>query len=386
MPNMMPPPYQNRPDKIGVAIVYWGRQGAGAILMAEIAQAMSADERFTVFASPSRQSELPNPLDADRLFPIDTFSGIGSLALRTIVLPVVVSRLVQRLAAARVQAIVTIMPHVWGLALQRAAKRAGIHTLLIVHDADPHPGERRPVFDWLVRREIRGSDRIVTFSNHVADRLVARGDIAPEHLTRLYHPTFEFGSPKRQDWTGRSPFRLLFFGRILPYKGVPLLLDAFAHLRAAGVDCTLRVVGRGKIDATQSLIRQPGLSIEQGWVKPEAIADILAAADAIVLPYIESSQSGVIAAAYGAGLPVVVTPVGGLVEQVVDGTTGTIAGAVTAADLAAAIRRLIDTPGLYETCRAGAVAQADAQSPRHFARALGDAIALEMARPARQTG
>ena len=37
----------------------------------------------------------------------------------------------------------------------------------MVHDAEPHPGERRPVFDRLVLEEVRGSDRIVTLSDHV---------------------------------------------------------------------------------------------------------------------------------------------------------------------------------------------------------------------------
>jgi hypothetical protein len=151
----------SQPRKTGVAIVYWGRLGAGAQLMQEIAGAMMADDRFDVFASPSRQSELPNPLPPGRLLPVDTFSGSASLLVRTGLLPWIARRLVDRLAERNVQAIVTIMPHIWGLALQLAARRAGIRTILMVHDADSHPGERRPVFDRLVRREIRRSDHLV---------------------------------------------------------------------------------------------------------------------------------------------------------------------------------------------------------------------------------
>ena len=52
--------------------------------MTEIAAAMRKDKRFEVYASTSRQSELPDPLPPDRLMPIDTFSDTWSLALRTV--------------------------------------------------------------------------------------------------------------------------------------------------------------------------------------------------------------------------------------------------------------------------------------------------------------
>jgi glycosyltransferase involved in cell wall biosynthesis len=372
-------PPNNR--RLPIALVYWGRLGAGAALMSQIAEAMERDPRFDLYLSPSLNSELPPQLPAERMLPIRTFSGPLNLAVRTIILPLTVRRLVRDLRARRVGAIVTVMPHVWGLALQRAARKAGIRTLLIVHDADPHPGERRPLFDQLVQSEIRGSDRIVTFSGHVADRLKARGDVPEQHIARLYHPIFRFGA--RPATERHSPFRLLFFGRILPYKGVAMLLEAFARLRAEGVDVALTVVGRGTIDAPAGLLNQPGLTIRTGWVAPDAIGGILAVADAIALPYLEASQSGVVAAAYGAGLPVIATPVGGLAEQVEDGATGVLANGIAGADFAGAARRLIETPGLYETCRAGAAARSELQSPEHFAAALGDAILETVADPAR---
>jgi glycosyltransferase involved in cell wall biosynthesis len=363
-----------KPAKTPIALIYWGRLGAGAALMQQISAALGADERFELYASPSLQSELPVDAPGVRLVPIKTFSGIASLAAGTLTLPLTIQRLVRQLSAAGVRAIVTIMPHVWGLALQQAAERAGIKTVMMVHDAEPHPGERRPVFDWLVTREIRGSTRIVTLSDHVAERLIARGDTTEERLVRLYHPIFDFEDEAAARHHPAKPFRLLFFGRILPYKGVPMLLDAFSRLRAAGVDCTLRVAGRGEIEAPANLLKQQNLAIETGWVAPEAIGGILAAADAVVLPYLEASQSGVIAAAYGAGLPVVATPVGGLGEQIVDGETGTLANAVTANALASAIRRLIETPGLYGACRNGVAKYAAAHAAQNFATVLGDAV------------
>src|SRR5277367_5079033 len=113
-------------SRLPIALVYWGRLVAGAALMSQIGEAMRKDERFDLFLSPSLQSELPPQLPADRLLPIHTFAGPLSMLARTLVLPLTVNRLVRDLSARNVRAIVTIMPHVWGLALQRAARRAGI--------------------------------------------------------------------------------------------------------------------------------------------------------------------------------------------------------------------------------------------------------------------
>jgi glycosyltransferase involved in cell wall biosynthesis len=357
-----------------MALVYWGRLGGGGALLTRIARAMARDPRIDLSVSYSPQSEIePEELDGIPSFPIDTFAGAASFIAHSLAAPGKVNRLVGRMRDSGIDTVVTIMPHVWGSLLLRAARRAGIRTVLVVHDADPHPGERRPILDFLARREIRESDLIVTLSGHVADRLLARGDIETKRLIRLYHPILDY-RPQHPRPARSGPFRLLFFGRILPYKGLPLLLEAFRGLRADGVDCSLTVAGRGRIDAPAALLGQPGLTIRTGWIAPARVGELLADADAMVLPYREASQSGVVAAAYGSGLPVIATPVGGLAEQVVPGETGILADAPTADALTRAIRRLVEGPELYRACRAGVARYAEAHSAARFAVALADAL------------
>jgi len=343
-------------------------------LLTRIARAMTRDPRLDLSVSYSRQSEVETgELDGIRSFPIDTFAGAASFITRSFAAPGKVNRVIERMRDSGIDTIATIMPHVWGGLLLRAARRAGIRTALFVHDADPHPGERRPILDFLARREIRESDLIVTLSDHVAERLLARGDVEEDRLVRLYHPILDYAPPSPRSARPR-PFRLLFFGRILPYKGLPLLLEAFRRLRTEGLECSLTVAGRGRIEAPAELLNQPGLAIQTGWIAPAKIGDLLAEADAMVLPYREASQSGVVAAAYGSGLPVIATPVGGLTEQVAADETGILAEAPTAEALAQAIRRLVESPELYETCRTGVARYADAHSAARFAVALGDAL------------
>ena len=70
----------------------------------------------------------------------------------------------------------------------------------------------------------------------------------------------------------------------------------------------------------------------------------MAGADVLVLPYIEASQSGLIPIARALGTPVVVTPVGGLPEQVIHGASGVVAQRVTPAAVAEAIDLALATP------------------------------------------
>ena len=108
----------------------------------------------------------------------------------------------------------------------------------------------------------------------------------------------------------------------------------------------------------EDILETMGAYVDNRWLREVDIAPALAKLDLLVLPYIVASQSGVIAAACGAALPVVVTPVGGLVEQVRDGESGIVAEAVAADAVAAAIARLATDAALYVQCSVGARALA----------------------------
>jgi glycosyltransferase involved in cell wall biosynthesis len=122
-----------------------------------------------------------------------------------------------------------------------------------------------------------------------------------------------------------SPFRLLNFGVVRPFKGVEDLVAAFSMLdREQASQFRLSVVGEtweGWTVPDQAIARSPHADLIERvnrYVSDEELADYVARADAIVLPYHRSSMSGPLHVALAAGLPVVVTAVGGLVEAVRD--------------------------------------------------------------------
>ena len=92
--------------------------------------------------------------------------------------------------------------------------------------------------------------------------------------------------------------------------------------------------------------------------------------DAVVALHLDCSQSGIVAAAFGTGLPVVAVPVGGLVEQVLDGRTGVLAQAAHAPAFAKAVRRLAESASLYGSIRAHLLSTADQRSTARFLDAL----------------
>lgn len=348
-----------------VLVWYWGRRGAGNAYTCNVVRALRQRDDVEVFLSVSRQSE---GIEAFRALGVpthwvDTYSGKLSAALSLLRLPLVAHRLYRFLARERIDCVLCTMTHLWTLPMLPALRRSGAAFVLVVHDASAHPGEDYGVRTLLLRREIAAADALVALSAHVKNQLVLRLGFPAERiaLARLGRTVIsEEVTPPRRYPQGRV-FRLLFFGRLLPYKGLDLLVEAFRRLRKRHPDLELRIVGSGKALPAEAR-RCEGIRVEERWVAEGEIPSLLRDADLVVLPYVEASQSGVVEAAFAAALPSVVTPVGGLAEQIKNGVTGLVASAVDATALADAIERLVTDPELYEACSAGAYRAATSQS------------------------
>ena len=118
----------------------------------------------------------------------------------------------------------------------------------------------------------------------------------------------------------------LLFGQLRPDKGLADLLTAAARVPRLHV-----LIGgeeNGALAGAAEQLRSAELAgrvtIREGFLSMAEAARLFAAADTVALPYRVASQSGVLLLAYGFHRPVVVYPVDGLVEAVVDGQTGWI--------------------------------------------------------------
>jgi glycosyltransferase involved in cell wall biosynthesis len=141
--------------------------------------------------------------------------------------------------------------------------------------------------------------------------------------------------------------RLLFFGRMEPYKGLSVLIEALALLKEKKLPCKATVAGRGDVELDSlEKAKELGVNIIHRWLSDEELAVLFGESDVLVVPYIQASQSGVVSLALASHLPVIASRVGGLEEQVRDGTNGLLIAPGDATTLAEAVEKLISKPAL----------------------------------------
>ena len=216
-------------------------------------------------------------------------------------------------------------------AVSRMTRRCGAKRVAILHNLIPH--EHKPGDRILSRYFIKSVDGYVALSQSV----LADIDLFDKEKPRTFcpHPLYDhFGIPAtRQESTehlGVSPdFRyILFFGLVRDYKGLDLLLKAYADSRLRELNVRLIVAGEfyGSSEKYFELEKQLGLNGLVIWknefVPADEVRYCFGAADIIAQPYKTATQSGVSQIAYHFEKPMPVTKVGGLAEIVPDGKAG----------------------------------------------------------------
>jgi glycosyltransferase involved in cell wall biosynthesis len=145
---------------------------------------------------------------------------------------------------------------------------------------------------------------------------------------------------------------LLFFGFVRRYKGLRYLIQALALVRKT-LPAKLLVVGEFWEDERpyRALVQQLGLEdavqFVNDYVPNEEMPRYFSAADVVVMPYLEATQSGVAQLAIGFEKPMISTSVGGMPETVLDNENGIIVPPADAQALANAIVRYYEE-GLEE--------------------------------------
>ncbi len=338
-----------------ILLWYWGRRGGGAQFTLGLARALLRRTDVTLRLSLSAQVELLPAFRAlgSPLHLVPTYRDRASFLLSLPRLPALTREFLG--AAEGSQVVVSAMSHLWTPMVAPALTRAGIPFVPVIHDAFPHPGDLSFGWNWRLGRELRSAQAAVMLSGAVAEAIRKRRPTLPQ--IRMPLPALlegETAVPRMHP--GKDEIRLLFFGRIRRYKGLDLLRDAFSAVRARHPGLQLRVVGEGNLPAcAPGLNELPGVSVDTRWVPEGDIPALLAGSDAVILPYREASQSGVVPQALAMGIPILVTPVGGLVEQVKEGAGGIVAAAPTATAIAEAIERLM-VPGSLAALREQALA------------------------------
>jgi glycosyltransferase involved in cell wall biosynthesis len=186
------------------------------------------------------------------------------------------------------------------------------------HDIVPREPRRGQTAAF--RRITQAMDAVVVHSEHGAERLRCSLGVPGERIRVIPHGAFEHLThlpveralpPKLA--AVQLPV-ILFFGYLSRYKGVDVLLEAFAQVD--GAELWVAGVPRVDMDELRTLAEQaPGrVRFIPRFVDEDELPALFRRADLVVLPYREIDQSGVLYAALAFARPLVVTRVGGLPE------------------------------------------------------------------------
>ncbi len=214
--------------------------------------------------------------------------------------------------------------------ITRIARKNGVtKTLVICDNVIPH--ERKPGDVFFTRFFFKKVDFFITMSKSVTNDLLRIKPAA--NYKMLFHPVYvNFGHAVPKD-EARKRLKIkdekviLFFGFIRDYKGLDVLLKAIALLKDK-LQLKALIAGEFYTDREKyfKLIKELEIEnmllMQNDFIPTSEVKYYFSAADVVVLPYKDATQSGIVQIANNFNKPVIVTDVGGLGEIVHDGKTG----------------------------------------------------------------
>lgn len=195
------------------------------------------------------------------------------------------------------------------------------------------PHEKMPGGRLLSKYFVQSCDAFAAMSRSVLSDLEQLDRNKPKCYTP--HPLYDnFGEPvtkeqaKQKLGLSDETSYVLFFGFIREYKGLDLLIEAFADSRLHRFPVKLLIAGEFYIDPKPFLELIGKLSLtdrvelRNGFIPNTEIVNYFCASDVVAQPYREATQSGITQIAYHFNKPMITTNVGGLSETVPDGKVG----------------------------------------------------------------
>jgi phosphatidylinositol alpha-1,6-mannosyltransferase len=247
---------------------------------------------------------------------------------------------VRQLARERGASLVVLDP---ALPVGLVGPKLGLPYAVVLHGAEVTVAARLPVTSQLLRRVLVGADLVIAAGGYPADeaRRLAGEDlpevaIAPPGVdVRRFHPLVaaEIGSVRRRFGLPETGRLVVSVSRLVPRKGMDVLIEASVSLAAERPDLVVAIAGAGR-DARRlaSLARRLDAPVRfLGPVSDEDLPGLVGAADvAAVLCRtrwggLEQEGFGIVfLEAAAAGVPQVAGRSGGSHDAVVDGVTGLV--------------------------------------------------------------
>jgi len=254
---------------------------------------------------------------------------------------------------------IPLMGPAFGTVLRRVKKNNHTKVIAIADNIIPH--EKRPGDHAFTRYFLKPCDAVVTMSEKVMKDL--RHFDATKPAIQLHHPLYDnFGemvdksSARNILGLSQRDNVLLFFGFIRKYKGLDILMEALGILKKQGrlnnsdkEGSAIKLLIAGEFYEDEKIYQQKIAELDinnhvilhTGFINDDQVKYFFSAADVVVQPYRNATQSGVTPLAYHFEKPMIVTNVGALPDYVPHNKAGLVSEA-NAASLADNIQRYFE--------------------------------------------
>ncbi|MFA6461390.1 MAG: glycosyltransferase family 4 protein [Candidatus Woesearchaeota archaeon] len=199
-----------------------------------------------------------------------------------------------------------------------------------LHDVKFHSGEEKGLISKI-------DYKLHNYYFKHAKKLIVHGETQKEDLKKygveenkivvVAHGDYSFFTNFSNPTIKTEEHTILFFGRIVQYKGVDTLIKSVPYIIKTIPHLRVIIAGEGDFSQYKRLISSETKShfeIFNKYLSEKEIAELFQRCSFVVLPYDDATQSGIIPIAYAFKKPVITTRVGSLSEVVDEGETGLI--------------------------------------------------------------
>jgi len=158
----------------------------------------------------------------------------------------------------------------------------------------------------------------------------------------------------------KKKYDLIFVGRLVTNKGLPLLLETFDSIKKTFPQLRLLVLGEGPLRfwLKKEIKKRQGITYLFSVPKMKDVARLYNESRVVICTSSAEGGPRFVVEAMACGLPAVSTPVGLMKEIIKDGENGFLLKKWSAEEISEKIRELLRTKNLYEKCSKGALAAA----------------------------
>jgi glycosyltransferase involved in cell wall biosynthesis len=191
----------------------------------------------------------------------------------------------------------------------------------IMHDPLPHTGEKGRSLRLIRNIFFNYVDKFLLYSSSSTDLFNSNFPKYVGKTITLQTPIYRNLKIPVQVKEKLYKTKVLFFGRISPYKGVELFYSAAEYLSKEFNDVLFIIAGKslkGYFPRFLNNNSNPNIQIINEFIDLDTLSQLMTESSYCVLPYLDATQSGVVMTAYAYDLPVLVSDCPGLLEYCFD--------------------------------------------------------------------